>query len=131
MNAYRRANESQDPRHTELSLFRVINRELAAAGEHRALMHALGRNHTLWSLLLRDLASEGNRLPAHLKQQLVGIGAWSMRYSTLAMLKDLPLRPLIEVNANVAAGLEPQTGVQAPPSEIGPAAHTRGQVSVA
>jgi hypothetical protein len=32
-----------------------------------------------------------------------------MRYSTLAMLKDLSLEPLIEVNRNILDGLQSQT----------------------
>ncbi len=49
-----------------------------------------------------------NALPAELKNQLIGLGAWSMRYSTLALLQDLSLEPLIEVNRNIAEGLAMQ-----------------------
>ncbi len=71
-------------------------------------MRAVGRNHTLWSLLLKDLALAENRLPDSIKTGLITVGLWSMRYSTLALLKDLSLQPLIEVNRNVLDGLMAQ-----------------------
>jgi flagellar biosynthesis regulator FlaF len=54
---------------------------------------------------VKDLALEGNALPTELKNQLIGLGAWAMRYSTVAILQDLPIQPLIAVNRNVAEGL--------------------------
>ena len=68
-------------------------------------MRAVGRNHTLWSLLLKDLALAENRLPENIKTGLINLGLWSMRYSTLALLKDLSLQPMIDVNRNVLDGL--------------------------
>lgn len=47
-------------------------------------------------------------MPAGLKAQLISLGLWAMRYSTLAMLKPLALEPLIDVNRNVANGLREQ-----------------------
>lgn len=72
-------------------------------------IRALGRNHDLWSMLVKDLARQGNKLPETLKSELISLGLWSMRYSTVAILNDLPLAPLIEVNRNVAAGIAGQT----------------------
>ena len=59
-------------------------------------VRALGRNHTLWSILVQDLSLAENRMPEGIKTQLISLGLWSMRYSTLAMLKDLPVTPLAE-----------------------------------
>jgi flagellar biosynthesis regulator FlaF len=64
---------------------------------------------------MKDLALEGNALPAALKSQLLALAAWSMRYSTLAILHDIPIQPLIDVNRNIAEGLELQ---KAAPSVI-------------
>lgn len=69
---------------------------------------ALGRNHALWSILIKALAMESNPLPLVLKAQLIDLAAWSMRYSTLAILHHLPVAPLIEVNRNIADGLAAQ-----------------------
>jgi flagellar protein FlaF len=68
-------------------------------------VRALGRNHTLWSTLVQDLSLAENQLPDGIKAQLIGLGLWAMRYSTLALLKDLPVEPLMEVNRNVMEGL--------------------------
>jgi hypothetical protein len=59
-------------------------------------------------MLIKDLSLQGNRLPEALKAQLIGLGLWSMRYSTLAILNKLPLEPLIEVNRNIADGIAQQ-----------------------
>ena len=83
----------------------MVNRELASAVDVNARVRALGRNHTLWSILVKDLALAENSLPDALKSELIGLGLWSMRYSTLAMLKQLSPGPLIEVNRNVVDGL--------------------------
>jgi flagellar protein FlaF len=90
---------------TERAAFSLINRELAACTPGPTRVRALGRNHTLWSTLLQDLSLAENRLPDGIKTQLINLGLWAMRYSTLALLKDLSIEPLIEVNRNVMEGL--------------------------
>jgi flagellar protein FlaF len=76
-------------------------------------MVALGRNHALWSTLVKDLALGSNQLPAPLKTQLLRLGLWSMRYSTIAILRNLALEPLIEVNRNILEGLQAQGSASA------------------
>ena len=83
----------------------MVNRDLAACTEGIPRTRAIGRNHTLWSILVRDLAVADNQMPDGLKAQLISLGLWSMRYSTIALLRDLPVDPLIEVNTNVLEGL--------------------------
>jgi flagellar protein FlaF len=92
-------------RETEIAAFGSVNRMLESAGDASARIRAFGRNHDLWSTLVKDLARDGNKLPADLKAQLVSLGMWAMRYSTLAILHNLSADPLIEVNRNIAAGL--------------------------
>ena len=87
----------------------MVNRELEACTPGATRVMALGRNHMLWSILIQDLSLAENALPEGIKTQLVSLGLWAMRYSTLALLKDLPLEPLLEVNRNVAEGLDAQT----------------------
>ena len=86
----------------------MVNRELANCSEGVSRVRALGRNHNLWSILLKDLALDDNRLPDTLKAQLIGLAFWSMRYSTMALSQPLPTDALIEVNRNVAEGLSAQ-----------------------
>lgn len=89
----------------ERAAFTLIIRELHACTPGVTRVRALGRNHTLWSLLVQDLSLAENRLPEGIKAQLISLGLWAMRYSTLALLKDLPIEPLISVNQNVVDGL--------------------------
>lgn len=89
----------------ERAAFALVNRELEASTPGSTRVRALGRNHLLWSILVQDLSLAENRMPDGIKAQLISLGLWSMRYSTLALLKDIPLEPLIEVNRNVSEGL--------------------------
>lgn len=100
-------------RDTECAAFRSVNRDLEVCAEGPARVRAIGRNHALWSLLVKDLAQADNRMPAGIKDGLIGLGLWSMRYSTQALLQNLPVAPLIEVNDNVLAGLLAQAVGQA------------------
>jgi flagellar protein FlaF len=107
---YRQASRQAMPaRETEIAAFGATNRMLQSAADESARIRALGRNHDLWSMLVKDLALEGNRLPEPLKAQLISLGLWSMRYSTLAILNKLSVEPLIEVNRNIAEGLALQS----------------------
>ena len=83
----------------------MVNRELETCTAGASRTRAVGRNHNLWSLLVKDLSLAENRLPEPVKAQLIGLGLWSMRYSTLALLRDLPVAPLVAVNNNVLEGL--------------------------
>lgn len=96
------------PREAEMLAFGLCNTRLRAKPEGRGRIDALNKTHQLWSLLVRDLASEGNGLPIAVKQELIQLGFWAMHYSVLAMGQDLDLRPLIEVNQNIADGLGAQ-----------------------
>jgi flagellar protein FlaF len=91
-----------------LAAFASVTRGLEEANSTEKRIRALGRNHDLWSMLVKDLALEENRLPPELKNQLLGLGAWSMHYSTRAILQDVPIKPLIDVNRNIADGLSMQ-----------------------
>ncbi len=113
---YRKASQAGgSARDTEMAAFTAVTRGLLEAAPGRTRTYALGRNHDLWSLLLKDLALDSNRLPQDIKANLISLATWSMRYSTLAILQDLPLAPLIEVNQNIAEGLTLQLLAPAPP----------------
>ena len=86
----------------------MVIRDLENCTPGPSRIRALGRNHTLWSILVQDLSLVENRMPEGIKTQLISLGLWSMRYSTLATLKDMPIGPLLEVNRNIVAGLAAQ-----------------------
>lgn len=108
---YREASrQAVPPRETEIAAFGAVNRMLEGARDEPERIRALGKNHDLWSILVKDLALAGNMLPEPVKAQLLSLGLWSMRYSTLAILQKLPAEPLLEINRNIAEGLAMQTG---------------------
>ncbi len=113
-----RSKTSINPQETEIALINLINRELATANTSAERIRAIGRNHDLWSTMLKDLSQSGNRLPAPLKRQLIDLAIWSMRYSILATLKNLDIQPLLDVNTNILEGLQAQTLKAAPSAPI-------------
>ncbi len=110
ITAYTRTTDlaGASPREAEILAFGLCNARLANAHNLRARVEALHKNQQLWSALVRDLASAGNALPDDLKQQLIDLGFWSMRYGVIAASSDLPLEPLISVNQNILDGLRGQ-----------------------
>ena len=119
---YREASRQALPaRETEIAAFGAVNRMMEHAGDEPERIRALGKNHDLWSILVKDLALEGNMLPEPVKAQLLSLGLWSMRYSTLAILHKLPAEPLVEINRNIAEGLALQTSSADPAPLAAPA----------
>ncbi len=96
------------PAETEILALGLCNDRLSKAHDARTRIEALAKNHQLWSALVRDLSSVTNLLPANLKDNLLQLGLWSMAYSNMAITKDIPLQPLIEVNRNISDGLRMQ-----------------------
>ncbi|HEX4260233.1 MAG TPA: flagellar biosynthesis regulator FlaF [Acetobacteraceae bacterium] len=107
---YRKPNSFPGtPRELEIMAFRYCNRLLTEAAEPIARITALSKNHELWSILVKDLALENNGLPEVLKQNLIALGQWSMRYAILAMARtELPMAPMVRVNSDMIEGLEAQ-----------------------
>ncbi len=107
-------------RETEILAFGLCNARLTRATDSKSRIDALHKTHSLWSLLVRDLAGDSNQLPKQVKDELIGLGFWAMRYSVAAAGQDLSLQPLIDVNQNIADGLrlqaanQPQATPQAP-----------------
>jgi flagellar protein FlaF len=96
------------PREIELRAFRYVNGLLAAAGALPARATALHKTHQLWSLLLADLLSPGNALPAELRGRLVSLGLWAQREAAARLDDEESLAPLIELHRDMIAGLEAQ-----------------------
>jgi flagellar protein FlaF len=103
------------PRETEILAFGLCNDRLTKATTPRERIEALGKTQQLWSLLVKDLASDGNRLPEELKRNLLGLGFWAMGYATKAALQNLPLEPLVNVHRDMIDGLRAQARAPAPP----------------
>jgi len=101
---------ASSPREIELRAFRYVNGLLAAAAELPGRATALHKTHQLWSLLMADLLSPGNALPADLRGNLVSLGLWAQREAAARLDDDRPLAPLIELHRDMIAGLEGQRG---------------------
>lgn len=106
------------PRETEMLAFGFCNARLSKASDPRSRIDALSKTHQLWSLMVRDLACEGNMMPETTKQDLIGIGFWAMGYSVAAACHPIPLQPLIDVNQNILEGLRLQSSA-GPQGEAG------------
>jgi flagellar protein FlaF len=102
------------PRETEILAFGLCNDRLTRAATPRERIEALGKTQELWSLLVTDVGSEGNALPDDLKKNLIGLGFWAMQYATRAILKELPLQPLIDLHRDMIDGLRAQAAPPVP-----------------
>lgn len=107
-------NAAASPHEIELRAFRYVNGLLHAASDIRGRAVALEKAHRLWSLLIGDLISPGNGLPADLKGRLVSLGLWAQRECSARLDDDGSLEPLIGVHRDMIEGLEAQAR-QAPP----------------
>jgi len=101
------------PQENEIVAFTLCNARLSDAGDSPRRIEALHKTHQLWSLIVKDVSLEGNRLPAGLKQQIATLGMWAMQYSISAMSRELPLDPLIGINQDMIDGLRAQMAGQA------------------
>jgi flagellar biosynthesis activator protein FlaF len=89
---------------------RSIELLVAANGkEHgtRESIEALLFTNRLWSILLEDLADDGNGLPDSLKANLISIGIWVLRRTEEIRLgTSRDYTALIEVSESIRKGLE-------------------------
>ncbi len=109
-SGYRKASNlgGASPVETEILALGLCNDRLSKATDHRSRVEALSRNHTMWSMFLRDVSSPQNRMPQGIKDQLTQLALWTMAYTNQALSTDLTLKPLIEVNRNIQDGLRMQ-----------------------
>lgn len=60
----------------------------------------------LWTILIEDLASPGNELPAMLRAQVISIGLWIMRHAEdIRMERQTSFRPAIDISKLILEGL--------------------------
>ncbi|NLI26033.1 MAG: hypothetical protein GX413_01380 [Acetobacter sp.] len=106
INAYNQSTaRSIPPRQVETMAFGQVIMLLKAAKDHKSRLHALNMNQKLWSAVLREISIENNDLPVSFRENLFRLADWSSRYSIRAMLKNISLKPLVEVNQNILDGL--------------------------
>lgn len=105
---YRRSEGSAlPPRETEAAAFGFVNRMLIQEADLDTRMRGLVKNQQLWSLLLKDVGSSSNGLPAILKADVVKLGLWVMRHTIRAMGdQQQSVEPLVQVNSDMIAALQ-------------------------
>lgn len=104
--AYGAKVTTQSPREQEATAFRLASRRLREANGRQERNRALNINHEMWSILFREFNSAACVLPKILKQDCIHLALWSLDYSNRAVLSDLPLAPLAEINETMAEGLD-------------------------
>jgi len=113
------AARAEDPRQTEYRLFGQVTRALMEAeklerSQIRERMDALDWNRRMWSLLASDCASDGNKLPAQIRANIISLSIWVNKHTSLVMRHKEEIGPLIDVNRIIMQGLLPnRAGVQA------------------
>ena len=105
-STYGRLAPAQNAREQEALAFRLASRRLTEARNGAERNLALNINHEMWSIVFRELNSPSCPLPDILRGDCIRLAYWSLTYSTKAVLSDLSLDPLVEINNAVAEGLE-------------------------
>ena len=120
-NQYRRQEGGAlPPRETEAAAFVFVNRLMIQEDDADVRMSGLVKNQQLWSLLLKDIGTSNNRLPAVLKGDLSRLGLWVMRHTIAAMGdRQRRLLPLIEVNDDMIAALRANSSLTGPLANTG------------
>ncbi|MBS1102455.1 flagellar biosynthesis regulator FlaF [Gluconobacter sp. Dm-62] len=92
-------------REIEVMAFRHVNSLLSQAKDHPKKVAALAANLKLWSLLSMSVERVDSPLPPVLRDDIIKVGLWSMRYSNAALNAPKDLQPLIDVNNDMIEGL--------------------------
>lgn len=81
--------------------------DAARQGDRPAIQAALLRNQRLWTQVQRLLAPDSHPLPVALRANLLSLSLFVDRQTVKAMISTDPadLRPLVDINREVAAGL--------------------------
>ncbi len=106
------AKETATPRELEASLLLKAAAKLQAVHDSwrdqpKGLNEALLYNRRLWSVFIDAVASDDNKLPLAVRQNLASLGAFVMGETFSMMTKPRPehLTSIININRGIAAGL--------------------------
>ncbi len=113
LTAYTRAQRATGtPRDNEYRLFADVTRALIDAGasgkRDPKFFDALDWNRRLWSTLSTDCSSAGNKLPRQLRAQIISIGIWVSKYTSMVALDRADIDALININRTIMEGLASQ-----------------------
>lgn len=127
--AYKKTiRESETPRQIERRILSRVTHDLAEQGKgfdssetsaerlailSGGLRDTLYENQRFWAALRYDLAEPGNAMPDTMKASLISLALWVDRQTSALMSGEGTLGGLIEINANIAAGLAGQSATTA------------------
>jgi len=76
-------------------------------GPDRNMHKALTFNRRLWSIFMTAAEDNGNQNTLEVRQSIANLGMFVMRHTVEIQLEPDPakLKPLIDINCNIAAGL--------------------------
>src|SRR5215469_13791063 len=71
-------------------------------------MQALLYNRKLWTIFLSEAMRDGNPQPLEIRQKIANIGVFVLSHTAALQIsrQRQHLKPLIEINRNIAAGLD-------------------------
>lgn len=98
---------------TEFEVFAQITSRIksaAARGKigYSDLAAALHDNRRLWIVLASDVADPNNRLPQHLRAQIVYLAEFTMQHTAKVLAKSASVDVLIDINTAIMRGLRQQ-----------------------
>jgi len=106
------AKETLAPRELEASLLLKAAAKLQAVHDSwrdkpDGLSEALSYNRKLWTVFIDSVASDDNKLPAQVRQNLANLGVFVMSETFSLMTAPQPnhLTSIININRGIAAGL--------------------------
>jgi len=116
-NAYAKvAKETAAPRELEARLLLQAAAKLQAVHDSWndkpvGLNDALVYNRRLWTVFLDAVTTDGNKLPAKIRENLTRLGVYVMAETYSLMTKPKPdhLKSIIKINRGLAAGLRTKT----------------------
>lgn len=111
--------ESENPRNIERRIISTLTSDLegyapqfdvASSLERQTILAGGLRGHVvenqkLWQRLRTDLATEGNRLPAALRAQLISISLWVDQRTSAILAGEAGVEGLCAINKHIIAGL--------------------------
>jgi flagellar protein FlaF len=108
----RTSHTTSTPREIEAQALLKAARQLQEvqsnwAGPGKALDTALLFNRRLWSIFMSAAQADENPQPVEVRQKIANIGVFVMKQTVEMQINPDPakLKPLIDINCNLAAGL--------------------------
>lgn len=111
-NAYSSSAQcTSTPRGIEYKLFARVTRQLASANtaandQFSQLAQAIYDNERLWTALARDVADEGNKLPADLRSKIFYLFQFTRQQGRKVLKGAASPDILVEINTAMMRGLQ-------------------------